>query len=49
MQKLYLVVSRIVRFDAPTISEKKDEAVLADVICRQIEGQSISRFLGHII
>ena len=44
MQKLYLVASRVLRFDAPTISEKKDEAVLANVVCRQIEGQSIGRF-----
>ena len=45
MQTLYLVARLIIlRFDAPTISEKKNEAVLADVICRQIEGQSISRF-----
>ena len=46
MQKLYLIASRILRFDASTISEKKDEAVWADVICRQIEGQKISRFWG---
>lgn len=49
MQKLSLVASRKLRFDTPTISEKKDETLLADVICRKIEGQSISDFGAHAI
>ena len=44
---LHLVASRVLRFDAPTISEKKDEAVLAMLFADKLKAKVLADFGAH--